>query len=286
MHERVISKLVLPLTVAVCLLGIGSAGLATLSASAPGPGRRVEPQATVATPARVSVLAIASAGKFLGDDIGGAMISIRDARTQELLAAGRTQGGSGMPDLPETPLTRLEPVPVEGAAVFETTVMLDGPRLVEVTGYGPLAAQGAATKVSTTKWLLPTSQGGGENRVLLHFPGLIVQILSPPTHFLPATPPPLRIDFRANVTMMCGCPVGPETPWKPEDYQVTALITGPSGTRHEVPLRYDFDAPDKTPSQFVGSWVAPTSGVYEAVVTAYQRSYDNTGVDHVTFVLP
>jgi len=159
-------------------------------------------------------------------------------------------------------------------------------RLVEVTGYGPLAAQGAAVRVSTTKWLLPTGQGGGENRVLLHFPGLIVQILSPPTHFLPATAAPLRVPFRANVTMMCGCPVGPEYPWRPEDYQVTALITEPSGTRHELPLQYDLDAPDKAPSQFVGSWIAPTAGVYEAVVTAYQRSYDNTGVDHVTFILP
>jgi len=237
-------------------------------------------------PVKVAVLAIASSGKFVGDDIGGTMISIRDAQTQELLAAGRTRGGSGMPDLPDIELTRLEPIPTEGAAVFETTVMVDGPRLVEVTGYGPLAAQGAAVRVSTTKWLLPTGQGGGENRVLLHFPGLIVQILSPPTHFLPATAAPLRIPFRANVTMMCGCPVGPEYPWRPEDYQVTALITEPSGTRHELPLQYDLDAPDKAPSQFVGSWIAPTAGVYEAVVTAYQRSYDNTGVDHVTFILP
>ena len=279
-------QLIVPLAVAVCLLGIGSAGLVGLSAGEPVLENTVAPQATAATPARVSVLAIASGGKFLGDDIGGAMISIRDARTQELLAAGRTHGGSGRSDLPDIPVTRLEPIPNEGAAVFETTVMIDGPRLVEVTGYGPLAAQGAATRVSTTKWLLPSGQDGGENRPLLHFPGLIVQILSPPTHFLPATPPPLRIDFRANVTMMCGCPVGPETPWRPEDYQVKAVVTEPSGARHEVPLRYDIDAPDKAPSQFVGSWVAPTSGIYEAVVTAHQRSFDNTGVDHVTFILP
>src|SRR5262249_61688825 len=117
-----------------------------------------------------------------------------------------THGGSGMPDLPDIPVTRLEPIPSEGAAVFETNLTIDGPRLVEVTGYGPLAAQGAATRGSTTKWLLPSEPAGGENHGVLQFPGLIVQILSPPTHFLPATPPPLRIDFRVHGTMMCGLP--------------------------------------------------------------------------------
>jgi hypothetical protein len=35
-----------------------------------------------------------------------------------------------------------------------------------------------------------------------------------------------------------------------------------------------------------GSWIAPTAGIYEAFVTAHQRTFDNTGVDHVTFILP
>ena len=39
--------------------------------------------------------AIARDGKFLGDDIGGALITVRDAWTKELLAQGVTTGASG-----------------------------------------------------------------------------------------------------------------------------------------------------------------------------------------------
>src|SRR5262245_59443214 len=97
-------KIVVFLAVATGLLGAGTAGLAGLRVSAPAPEAIVEPQTTAGVPAKVSVLTIANGGKFLGDDIGGAMISIRDARTQELLAAGRTHGGSGVSNLPDIPV--------------------------------------------------------------------------------------------------------------------------------------------------------------------------------------
>src|ERR1700722_3897065 len=45
---------------------------------------------------KVFVRVIARDGKFLGDDIGGAAITIRDAHTRELLAKGTTSGGSGL----------------------------------------------------------------------------------------------------------------------------------------------------------------------------------------------
>ncbi len=38
---------------------------------------------------------IARGGKFLGDDIGGAQVTIRDVLYGELLAFGRTQGRVG-----------------------------------------------------------------------------------------------------------------------------------------------------------------------------------------------
>jgi hypothetical protein len=111
-------------------------------------------------------------------------------------------------------------------------------------------------------------------------------VLAPPTHFLPTTPAPLPVSLRANVTMMCGCPIGPNFPWHPDDYEVQATIQDPDGVRHVVPLTFDADAPDHAPSQFVGSWVAPTAGIYEVVVTAHQPVHDNTGSDRVTFIVP
>jgi hypothetical protein len=44
---------------------------------------------------RLTVRVQARGGKFLGDDIGGAVVMLRDAQTGELLATGTTAGGSG-----------------------------------------------------------------------------------------------------------------------------------------------------------------------------------------------
>ena len=48
---------------------------------------------------QIDVRVIAKDGKYLGDDIGGALVSIHDVRTGELLARGRTSGGSGQSEV-------------------------------------------------------------------------------------------------------------------------------------------------------------------------------------------
>jgi hypothetical protein len=103
---------------------------------------------------------------------------------------------------------------------------------------------------------------------------------------MPTRGAPLSIALRANVTMMCGCPIGPTFPWHPEDYQVQATIHDPADGRHVVPLAFDDAAPDGAPSQFVGSWTASASGIYEVVVTAHQPVHANTGADRVTVIVP
>ena len=112
-----------------------------------------------------------------------------------------------------------------------------------------------------------------------------MEILNPPTHFLPATPAPLAIDFHVNVTMMCGCPIGAHLDWQPQDFQVIATIKGPHGTRHHLELDWDAAASNGAPSQFIGTWTAPAAGVYEATVTARQPVHDNVGVDRATFTI-
>ena len=47
------------------------------------------------TNTRITVRVQARGGKFLGDDIGGAVVTIRDAMTGELFATGTTAGDSG-----------------------------------------------------------------------------------------------------------------------------------------------------------------------------------------------
>jgi hypothetical protein len=244
---------------------------------------------------KITVRVIARAGKFLGDDIGGAEIAIRDVRTGELLAHGRTHGGSGPASLMTTPLKRTQPIPVadppnNDACRFDATLLLETARLIEISAYGPLAAPQSANRVSATTWVYPGSDispagNQREDGFLLEIPGLMVQVLNPPAHYLPQKPDPSQaIPIRANVTMMCGCPISNAayTPWPESDFEVVATIASPAGSK-DIPLYYDPKAPDGVPSQFVSDkWIPGSLGVYDITVHAYQKSTGNTGVGFTT----
>jgi len=243
----------------------------------------------------VTVRVIARAGKFLGDDIGGAEVVIRDVRSGELLARGRTHGGSGPASVMTAPLTRNQPIPVadppnNDACRFDATLSLVTPRLVEISAFGPLAAPQSANRVTATTWVYPglsISPAGleREDGFLLEIPGLMVQVLNPPAHYLPAKPDLSQaIPIRTNVTMMCGCPISNAsgTPWPESDFEVIATVTS-KGRSTDIPLHYDPHAPGGAPSQFVSDrWVPGSFGVYEINVHAYQKSTGNTGVGFTT----
>ncbi len=241
---------------------------------------------------QIDVRVIAKGGKYLGDDIGGALVTVHDVWTGELLARGTTAGGSGEANLMSVCVTRSEVLPVDGASVFTAALELDEPRLIRVTAYGPLAAQQSANTVSLTQWVAPGrdvtggAQGGG---FLLEIPGLVVQILNPPTHFLPGSAP-AQIEVRANVTMMCGCPIGKQ-PWDPSLFDVSASVRSGDTYAVEFPLAFDADAPFGAPSQFAAPWTVPanTTGqaqMYEITVTAFQQSTGNTGAEKATLIIP
>jgi hypothetical protein len=253
-------------------------------------------------PTRISVRVIARDGKFLGDDIGGAQVTVRDAWTKELLAQGVTTGTSG-PNGPDgvmcVSLRRGQPLPITGASVFEVCLDLDRPRLLEFTAYGPLAARQSANTVSATQWVYPGKNLVEGDGFLLEIPGLIVQIVEPPTHYAPAVLPDLHI--RANVAMMCGCPIEPKSgkakiccelpdpdqPWLPEEFEVKAVIRSPGGDRVVIPLAFTQTPPVNAPGEFTATWTPPAAGgVFEITVYAYQASTGNTGVDVATLVAP
>jgi hypothetical protein len=256
--------------------------------------RTMEKQAS--QPTEIVVRVIAKDGKFLGDDIGGALVTLRDIQTGELLASGPTSGGSGPVEVMCQARQRGTAIPTgsgaDGASAFKVTLDLEKARLIEFSAVGPLAAQGSENRVSATQWVYPgrnLNQGDG---LLLEIPGLVVQIVEPPTHFLPQVAPP-RITIRANVTMMCGCPIGAKplcgssapSPWRPNEFEVTADIIGP-GTRVSVQMAFDVNAPGNAPSQFLAYYQAKGAGIYDITVCAYQRKNGNTGVARATVILP
>ena len=76
---------------------------------------------------KITVRVIARDGKFLGDDIGGARVTIRDAGTRQLLAEGITRGTSGpngSRGMRCVSLRRGQPAPNAGASEFTASLAL------------------------------------------------------------------------------------------------------------------------------------------------------------------
>ena len=129
-------------------------------------------------PTQIDVRVVAKFGKYLGDDIGGSLVTIHDVHTGELLARGTTSGGSGVKNLMDIAVTRAQVLTVEQGSVFTTTLEIDQPRLIRVTALGPLAAQQSSNTVSQTQWIYPGKNLTGESNnsgFLLEIPGLVVQ---------------------------------------------------------------------------------------------------------------
>jgi len=106
-----------------------------------------------ADPTEITVRVKTKDAKFLGTSMGGALISIKDAQTGELLAKGLTTGGTGNKTrIMKTPVVRGVPISDESAAKFTATIDINEPRRIEVTAYGPMVNLQAANKVSATQW--------------------------------------------------------------------------------------------------------------------------------------
>lgn len=236
-------------------------------------------------PTIVEVRVIAAGGKFLGNDIGGAEVTVRDAVTGEYLASGRVCGDSGVTDeIMGVPRTWGTPVPVAQSSVFAFALQLDQPRLLDVAAYGPLGSLQSARRATVQQWVAPGMDLRGELGVQIVIPGQLVEIVEPATHTQLAEPGAVAI--RANVGMMCGCPITGSAPWPEADFTVTALVYELFGGAPQlvdtVPLPYA-----GTASQFQAEWTMPAAGFYEIMVVARQNATANTGVDRSTvFCLP
>lgn len=160
----------------------------------------------------VLVRVVAHGAMVLGDEVGGARVTITDAATGEVLASGLQQGDAGdQNQIMRTPRLMGEPLySSRASASFRATLRLERPTLVEISAQGPLAYPQATRHASKTVLLIP-GQDLTNDGIVLHLYGFIVQI----EHPNPGTPLIAKDDMklRASIRTLSGSPVRPHGDW-------------------------------------------------------------------------
>jgi hypothetical protein len=234
----------------------------------------------LAVPTQITVHVKSKDAKFVGTSMGGVLITIKDAQTGELLAKGHTAGGTGnTAKIMTTPITRGVPISDDSAAKFSATIDISEPTLIEVMAYGPSASLQSANRVSATQWVVPgkhITQGDGW---VLELPGFDVKVFAPSSHSMFAGLQQ-SVVIKANITMMCGCPITPGGLWDANKFEVAAILYKNGQRVGVLPLQYA-----GATNQFSGTWNLTEPGTYEATVYAYDPANGNTGLDSVTFMI-
>lgn len=242
---------------------------------APAPGLHpvsAAAQETDAEETTVVVRAVANDAKVIGSGVGGARITIRDAGTDEVLARGLQEGGTGSTErIMRTPRERGATVyGTEDAAKFRATLSLRRPTRVEVVAEGPLDTPHATQRASRTMLLVPGRDVTGEG-VILELYGLTVN-LERPDEGGPATAGE-ALPVRAHVEMLCGCPITPGGLWDADRIDVVARLLRNGAVVREAVLEYAGET-----STFEGRLTPPEPGTYELVVLAEDAGRANAGV--------
>jgi len=236
------------------------------------------PAAGAETPITVHV--ISQGAKFIGSSMGGVQITLENARTGEILDTGVTAGGTGDTErIMRTAHKRGARLSSEGAANYTTKLDLEEPTKLRVTAHGPLAQAQSANTVSATQWVLPGKGIAAGDAWRLSMPGFVVDVLEPAAAAgMKGTPETVTV--RANVTMMCGCPITPGGLWDAERYEVAAILKHNGEKLREVPLKYA-----GSPSRFAAEIKLETPGSYAATVYAHDPETGMTGLDRTTFAI-
>ncbi|MFS1524050.1 hypothetical protein ACL7TT_08040 [Microbulbifer sp. 2304DJ12-6] len=229
-------------------------------------------------PTEITVRAKARDAKFIGSSIGGAMVIIRAADTNEILAKGLTQGSTGdTGKIMKTPRERYLPI-ATGAAHFTAALDISEPVFVTIEILAPYIKKQARVVAQTQTWLVPGKPISGDGLVV-EIPGMVVDLLSPQTHLytgLDKSP----YEIRANVVMMCGCSITKGGLWDGSKIEVVALVQKDGKTFTTVPLKLR-----DTMNIFSAPFSTEVPGVYEILVYAYDPKTGNTGVDRSSFIV-
>jgi len=237
-------------------------------------------ETAVAIPTEVTVRVISKGGKFVGTSMGGASVIVKDLSTGEILARGITQGSTGNTELiMDKPRTPGDTISDETSAKFTATIDIDEPTHAEISAYGPLAQKQSANAVSITQWLIPGRHITAGDAIVLELPGFVVDILAPPAHVTLGGAPQI-VKIRANVMMMCGCPLTPGGIWDSAKLEIKAVVKKDGKPAGAIDMKYAGE-----PSQFEAEYAVSEAGTYEVTVYAFDATNGNTGLDKTTFMM-
>lgn len=229
---------------------------------------------------RLAIRALTQDAKFIGTSMSGMAVTVEDADTGEVLDRGVTSGTTGNTDrILREPKARYGSISDDESAVYVSTLDLDEPRRVRVIVKGPIGQPQAKAEASSVRWVLPGKHVETGDGWLIVVPGFAVDVLSPGAHtYVDDSPETMQIT--ANVVMICGCPTTPGGTWDSDEIEVTAQIrhNGEIVGTHRMTYagqasRYSTDIPSQE------------KGIYEILVTAFDRRTGNSGVDRSSFIV-
>lgn len=230
---------------------------------------------------RVDVRVRTKDAKFLGTSMGGALVSIRNTDTGELLSTGVTAGTTGnTATIMVNPHVRGGVLSDAQSARFRAVLDIDVPTRIEVRAAGPLSQRQGMGEASVTQWLIPGRHVTGGDGLVLELPGFAVDVLDPPAnHTVTLADGLATVTVRASVMMMCGCPVSPGGLWNADGYEIRAMVRRDGSAAEEVPLHFAGES-----SLVMGELTVRQPGVYEVTVYAFDPANGNTGLDRTTFI--
>ena len=231
----------------------------------------------LAEPTEIVVHVLSKGSKFIGTSMGGALVTLEDAMTGELLARGYTEGGTGDTRLiMEEKHTTHTPVSTGDAARFRAVLDLERPVLLRVTARGPMTNP-TGNEASSTMWVVPGGHVTGGDAWRLELPGLVIQLLNPENR---AVKSPGTVRIETSVIMGCGCPVIPDSLWDAKDYEITATILKDDQTVAKKDLAWTGEG-----TRYAADLEVAEPGTYLIRAVAYHPESGNTGLDRSTFTV-
>lgn len=220
---------------------------------------------------RVLVHVTTHDAKLIGDEVGGALVTVRDVSSGRVLAEGRTQGTTGDTQrIMQEARRRGTPVYSGGdGARFEAQLPLTEPTQVEITAEGPLNYPDQMASTTKRLTLLPGAHVTSGDGIVLEMHGFVIDIMSPDTTSSLAAN--ATVPVRARVRLLCSCPTAPDGVWRTDE--VLARLTRDGEVIREVTLRHGGE-----PSMYVGDLRTPDAGRYVLEVVASRAERATFGV--------